>query len=640
MATTDSSFGVVADGKSQATITTIGPELSGVSYAAEELQSYIADITDVTLAISDTKLEDMSTKRDLCGVMVFADDAPSKVAPENLLKGRPLEDAGDEGYMIRATEDAVLLVGFTGRACLYAVYDLIETLGVHFYAPDFPFYENHFEHIPEKDTLTVPQIDRVEVPDVDYRILNTGEAASFTPESLRAIVDWMPKARRNVLMCGSLMDEQLFEEVLPAVRKRDLLLRVGGHCMDEFLSKDEYGEEHPEWFIENHNVFDTRKEDAVKTLVSNVIDYLENNPDVSIFGAWPPDGSEWPAAVIEEFGSRANAYAHVIGEVNAAIQNQFPNRNIVVEALAYGPHIQPPDDEYMYADSMMVHFATMDRSYATSIFDSEVVDAPGDSEPKNPYYVNLLREWADHFDGELLLHEYYRKYSWHSLPGVPQLMAEEIPQYVDAGINGISMVAEPADWITYELPHLLLNELAWDTSLDSDAWVETYLQDRYGSFSDSMAEYLELSESAGRSLFRCHRLYRRSGTLDRDLANALEKYKKAREILDSALENGDTGPPGAEMLLSRLKINLEFAIADTELEIHSGDSEGDWRTLAEDSSEAEEARKRVVDIINDHALEGVILQNPWALNPRRVTNTQNTPDVDPFTLKEVYRQAW
>src|SRR5262249_26534063 len=135
--------------------------------------------------------------------------------------------------------------------------------------------------------------------------------------------------------------------------------------------------------------------------------------------------------------------------------------------------------------STIVDLAPYDRSYRAILED----DAS-------------LREWRRRFAGTLGVQEYYRKYSWRSLPVVlVTAIGRELPWYGRAGIQGFGIYAEPGDWLTYELTRLLAADLWWSGSLEGPERAGRYARERYGAAGPAMLGYLLAVERAGRTLF-------------------------------------------------------------------------------------------------------------------------------------------
>src|SRR5690606_30498110 len=109
------------------------------------------------------------------------------------------------------------------------------------------------------------------------------------------LIEWMPKLRFNILMVpldyqgsGRVQWDKWQKELTPELKKRDLLIEVGGHGYQNFLHAGmENGrlfEQHPDWFgkdkdcnpsRDRHLVFNTSHADAVRYFINNILDYLK-----------------------------------------------------------------------------------------------------------------------------------------------------------------------------------------------------------------------------------------------------------------------------------------------------------------------------------------------------------------------------
>jgi hypothetical protein len=306
---------IVDAGESDAVVRWTGRDDTPVArFAAREFRDYAEALSGAALPVSEGALP--ACDRAASAVTIAAPDAPvgeALSAADDALDGR-----GDDAFAARTAEDAVALAGTTPRGTLYAVYALLERFGVRFFAPSFPFYEGHAEHVPDHPSLTVSD-GFAEEPSFDYR-RKYAVGVSVTPGTLPTLVDWLAKARHNVLVVDTdyeaaygLDDREAVEAALvDPLRKRGLTLEAGGHNFHRYLPRAEYAADHPEWFVDDYNVFDLSDDDAVATLTENIAEDLATKPEVDIFDAWPPDAASWPPEVIEAFGSVANAYAHAV----------------------------------------------------------------------------------------------------------------------------------------------------------------------------------------------------------------------------------------------------------------------------------------------------------------------------------------
>ncbi|MFB6217664.1 MAG: DUF4838 domain-containing protein [Halobacteriaceae archaeon] len=578
------------------------------AFAADELRDYVRAMTDTDLPVGEVAVESDAASLVVAGDPDRAGDLADEV-------DAAIADHPDDAFALRSTAGAVAAGGTTHRGTLYAVYALLERVGVRFFAPDFAFYEGRHERVPERESVAFDPLDRVAAPDVQYRRKYVEEGISHTPETVAALADWMAKTH-NVLVCptdyrsyGFTRWADFREALVPELERRGLLVEVGGHGFDSFLPPGEF----PEWYGEA-NVFDISAAAAREQYVENVCAYLADHPEIDVFDAWPPDQATWPDAAVEAYGSVANAYAALVNDLVAGIEER--DLEVTVEAIAYQSHLDVPDPEYMYDDSVIVDFAAIDRSYAAPI------DDPGEAE--NADYLDTLAEWRAAFDGTMGLYEYYRKYSWHSLPVVlADLLADDIPGYVDVGLDAVGSYSEPADWLTYELTHLLVAALAWDTDLDGDGYVGRYVNERYGPAGGAVGSYLLHVEDAGRTLFDSF-----EGRLDDPdaVASALDSYERAQDVLADARETLP-GDSDAAFLIDRLLGNLDYALADMELAAAE---------LADDRTAEARARQRFEAAMLAERFAGTVLANRVAIN--RYTDL-DVPSSARFT-KEVYRERW
>jgi hypothetical protein len=607
---------LAADGDPAGSVAWLGPaDAETPAFAAAELADYLGAITGATLPVEGTGKD----PEDPVASLVLAGDPEEagtlREAAEEALAGEP-EDA----FTLQSTAAAVAAAGTTHRGTLYAVYALLEGEGVRFWAPDFEFYEGRHEHVPERPTLAVDPVSLVESPDVRYRRKYVEEGISHTEATLTALVDWMAKTRHNVFVCptdyrnfGTTEWADWREALIPELERRDLLVELGGHGFDSFLPPAAHPE-HPEWFVEGDNVFDIGEADALAAYVESVCAYLRDHPEVDIFDAWPPDEATWPDRVVREFGSVANAYAHLVNELVAGIEER--GLDVTVEAIAYQSHLDVPDPEYMYDDSVIVDFAAIDRSYAVPIDDPDA--------EANADYLDTLRAWREAFDGTMGLYEYYRKYSWHSLPVVlADLLGEDLPAYVGVGLDAVGSYSEPADWLTYEPTHLLVAALAWDTDRSTDAYVGRYVSERYGPAAEAVSSYLLQVEDAGRTLFDSF-----AGRFDDPDAveRATDRYERAQTVLADARET--VAPESdAAVLLDRLLGNLDYALAD--LEIAAAQLSGDRTAEAT-------AKQRFESAMLSERFRGTVLQCRFPIN--RYTEL-DVPSAARWP-NEVYRERW
>lgn len=587
---------------------------SVASFAASELQNYAKKITGAVIPVVEGEVVHSEELGNLSSALVLiegdeahqlAESGQAVKVPVDWLTSANEKLAGtkEDSFVAEMSDNRLVLSGGNDRGTLYSVYELLENLGVKFFAPAFDYYEGNAEYTPSSSSLAVTGMNSVSEPSFAFRRKYVEEGWSHTGDNLPQLIDWMAKNKLNTLVVpydyiaqGKTKWDHWRERLITELEKRGMIVEVGGHGFESFLRKDKYVAAHPDWFITGYNVFNITNDDAVNAYVQEVVNFLKARPEIRIFDAWPPDVATWPPAVIAKFGNTANAYAYVVNKLHEAVQTELPG--VQIEAIAYATHSQTPSREYKYDDSILIDFAPYFRSYRETILDSN----SGTNKPS----IDLIEQWQNSFDGPLAMYEYYRRYAFHSLPVVfPRLIGEEIPFYHSLGMSGIGTFSEPADWITYEITHLILAKLSWDAFLDAEQFIQDYSESRYGQASSELNEYFRLVEEAGRTVYN-------SPTGDTNNKNAMSKmrdnYYAARTHLASGLAKSANGG-AAEYMMERLMWNIEFAIADVEM---------DFYRLEGNNNNAAAAKQKAQDLLNAHRFDGIILQNSYSV--RRYIN--------------------
>ena len=635
MAASPSSFGasevtIVQNSKPSGTLLVLSRSKNQVvEFAASELSSYIRRISGAALPVVSMPMSVPTNRLSSALVILTGPNVQSELADPDFHKSliRRLDTsvsalsvpsgshppASRDGFVIGTLDGAIYLAGQNDRGTLYAAYRFLESLGVRFYAPEFCFYEGNAEKVPKKSTITVSPMNISETPSYEYRALDMGECTSCTISTVAAEVDWMAKNGMNYLAfpidapSGFNGWDQFRDQLAPEIQKRGIILEVGADGVyNTLLPQSEYQAAHPDWFpgptdpVEGcscgpacglkppANVFHITNPDALNTMIANGKQYLANRPEISRFSIWTPDGPKWAASDIAQIGSILDAPAYVINPFKAALNGSIP-----VSGLSYSCYTAPPSAPNMYDSATTIKFAYYNRSYRVPIFDT--------SDPINVSYDGLIPEWRKAgFNGPAFIFEYYTKYSWHSLPFSPvQLIGQEVPYYSTVA-TGMSHYDEPAKWATYELIHLELAQLMWNTSTDLNSWLQSYLSDRFGPAAGDMALYFNDVEAAGRDLF--NNAGGDYGNLT-SVSNARTSFLSAKNDLAAAQASTTDAEP--LFLIGLLMENIDFAIADTNYSYY---------TLLGDGTDAAAAKTLSQQLLDSYRFSGIVMEDYYALS--------------------------
>lgn len=439
-------------------------------FAAEELASYLEKISRAKFKII--------------------------IAPNN--KNKPsifiktTSSTKKETYQITCANGNITLSGNEGRTVLYAVYDFLTRLGCRWIAPDFSFYNGNAEYIPYEQNLLYKDTPGLkESATFAYRKIDIEEGLSHTVQNLKQLIDWMPKLKFNTLMVpsdyqgkGKVKWDNWRKELIPELKKRGILIEVGGHGYQNFINPSMEGgtllQKHPEWFGKNKEclpdkdeklVFNTENQDAVNYFIKNVLKYVQEHPEIDIFDLWPPDGAKWaecPSFIA--FGSPEDRQARLLNKVDSAIKTY--RKDLRLQIIAYAKAIQPPANVTISKD-ILVDFCPIDQNFESQIYDT--------LSTINVEYANVLKLWRAKFSGDITLYSYFRKYGWKSLPNViPHYIKKDMEWYAKIPLQGVLTYAEPGDWYTYELNHYIMGNLGWNINADVDLLIQEYCKARYG----------------------------------------------------------------------------------------------------------------------------------------------------------------
>ena len=549
-------------------------------FAAQELRRYLSKITNAYFPLSDKA--------------------------EHRIIIRQNKQLSEECYTISLHNKDIVLAGGSERAVLYSVYDFLHRLGCRWLAPQFDFYDGSSEYIPKKENLSFDASKNIEEhPQFAYRKIDVEEGRSHTIENLKQIVDWMPKVRFNILMVplnyqggGRVKWENWREALTPELKKRGLLIEVGGHGYQNFLNaKMENGalfKIHPEWFGKNKNckedtaqyfVFNTSNSDAIDYFTQNILSYLKQHPEIDIFDFWPPDGARW--AECPEFtalGSPVNRQAVLVNKINAAVKKLRPDLRL--EIIAYGQVLLPPGKNALDS-GVLVDVCPINQSFEKQIFDT--------THTTNAEYAKAILNWRSVFPGDIGLYSYYRKYAWRSLPVIiPHYIQNDLKWYSKLPLQGISTYAEPGDWYTYELNHYSLANLAWNPDLSLDSLINEYCFIRYGSASDVAENAYNLLEeivpTCGSIPFTTLK--------SKDQIAGAQKRLFQTEVNLRRILNGDQ-MKNVSMNLSRLQLMINYAVFDFKIL--------QLVTKGAASDEIESGVKKMIAFLEKNSSKGVFL---------------------------------
>ncbi len=484
-------FHVIAEGKTAYRIR-VQPNASEPElFAAEELQKYLRQMTGVEVPVS---ARSRGSKTIHVGV-VSGDDSP-------------LRNAGDDGFIIRTRKEALVLAGASPRGALYAVYAFLEeVLGCAWLKPGDEF-------VPETNDLSVPALDRLEIPDFTTRMLVHFPCPA---PATRNQIDWMAKRRFNESFLATNNDLSAWENgamcdrVVPDLRRRGLKARMPGHAFTAWLPPARYAGRHPEYYAliggerRPEASLCLSNSDAAKEVAANIGAFADQHPFVKQITLWHNDHNagcecarcrEWEdrteTSVALDPSGKTSRFVRTVSQTGAEMR--FVNRvaeilerthpEVTVETLAYLSNYAP-SRRVVPRKNVCVGFALFDRLLRPELAGEPVFSRGSRLRPMADY----LRQWRAQTE-RLYLYEYFGFF--HDFAPLWDVMRADFQSYLRYGICQIgSEIGTRNDLHMY-----FLSRLSWSSRTSVDNILRDYCRASYGPAAGTMEEFWQVLRRA------------------------------------------------------------------------------------------------------------------------------------------------
>lgn len=462
-------------------------------FAADELQSYLEQISDAVVVIGPE--EDFAEGPRL---LIGDTEAGRSLAP--------IDGAEPETFVVRVVGDDLVLRGAGDRATLYAVYDFLEQdLGCRWLGPG-----ETWEEIPQRASIEVGPIDRTELPGMKYRFLRM----TIPPETDPWYADTLSWAVKQKINIGS---------GWPQTDLPDSFLKRGGfrawmapHVIHHALDPAEYFDEHPEYYALRGNrrpvaerggfqqVCTTNPE--VIGAVAHALDGMfEVRSEVDFMGLGQGDGTAfcqceqctaldtgelWPHPS-RELPVITERWLTFCNDVARKLQQTRPGKKVYT--LAYHQTFRPPDPEtFTIEPNVMVQVVNSRPNYVCFVHRFENEDCPH----HNKFRAGI-EQWAEMTPGGVMVYEYTPHSTFCSMPyPAPWKFADDIAYLGRIGVVGYEGQSSPKIWGTYGINYYTIAKATWDTGIDADAMVADYCDQAFGPASAEMQAFMRTVERA------------------------------------------------------------------------------------------------------------------------------------------------
>jgi len=446
------------------------PASASQSYAAEELASYVAKLTEVRLEIVSATAEKLKDNRLRTVRLVTAD---------------PMAGLGESGFRLRmqgrGTSSALVIEGSAERGCLYGVYELLERFGgVRWYASDFA-------KVPRLETLAVPEdLDVTEKPAFAMREPFWLDVSRDPAFAARCKVNTFSRRATPV-------DAKYGGDAYRFGRK------LGScHTLRTLLPWETYFKDHPEYFAlvdgerrggYNEQVCLTHP-DVFRIVLSNLLEHIRRDPDARFYGVSQNDSAGDNGcqcakclAVDAEEDSRAGTYVRFINAIAEAVEKEFPG--VLIETLAYRYTRKPPKKTRL-RHNVVPCLCTIECDFGHPI-------ATG-TYPENVSFREDIRGWAAQTD-QLYVWDYVTNFR-HYMGTFPngRVLQDNLKFFRD---NKVKMIFEQGDYQGdhgdfAELKAWLIAKLSWNP----DQPLEPLLDDFFNGYYGKAAKYVRADYDA------------------------------------------------------------------------------------------------------------------------------------------------
>ncbi|MHB1036336.1 MAG: DUF4838 domain-containing protein [Pirellulales bacterium] len=282
---------------------------ASVKHAAEELQTFLKEISGAQLPIvADT--EPLGEKE-----IILGDNAHLKALGTSI----DLAKLGLEGYCLRTVGSRLVIAGGAKRGALYGVYGLLEDkLGCRWFTPTA-------SRIPKQSRLAIGPLDETVVPPLEYR-------EPYVVDCFDG--DWCARNRMNS-NAGRLGE------------KHGGKVSYFGfvHTFNGLVPPEKYFAEHPEYFSEidgkrlkDQSQLCCTNEDVIRIVTEETRRRMREHPEAFVFSISQNDWYNFCkcpkcAALAEREGSQIAPVLFMVNRVAEAVEKEFPDK--AIDTLAY-----------------------------------------------------------------------------------------------------------------------------------------------------------------------------------------------------------------------------------------------------------------------------------------------------------------
>ena len=479
------------------------------TFAAEELISYIKQISGAELRISD----------EYENSIIIGEPDRNEVAA-SIISQEEFEDSvpGPEGFIIKATENSLLLAGSSKnvgefeRGTVYAVYEFLERFLDCSLAAYCKKGVSAGEFVPKRSDISISTTTYIKnSSDVKYRtaIVQYGPWVGEPDHPLNdKFISWLAKNRYNRILTWSGVYESAKKNgMLNEMEKRGIVFSVGHHQAFSMLIPphgneyfpEHYEETHPEYYklMEDGSRYKTkegdysgqliwcmRNEELIAQVAENVLKWTDANPQVDIICLWPHDGKHEQCCCEEcQKYCKSDNYTYFINKIAEIVSKTKPHIKI---------------DRTVYLDMRECNFDNLSPSMMVNQAlwhdDLRTIGKPDGSCFANTEFEESIMKWkkagatAVYYD--YLMGAYCKRQKW--MPAADEMQAE-CKRFCEMGIYGLGTQIEPFNMWNHIFNFYSYGRTAYNTDLSMDDNLEIFCK-IFGSGGEYVKEVIRYGE--------------------------------------------------------------------------------------------------------------------------------------------------
>lgn len=434
-----------------------------VQLAAEELQTWIAKVSGVTLPIVAPE-GGAEGKR-----LVVGWNAVSA----SLLPDLNEPDASDDAVNWRSVRGDMVFWGGAKRGTLYSVYSFLEEeLGCR-------WYSSKVSVAPQCARYVFGKISHREVPSIKVRDDLYYDVINNPLFSGRIRNNHVPLQGRD-------------GKLIPFSSERFW----GVHTFEAMVPKSVYFGKHPEYFSlrdgkrvkEGYTQLCLSNPDVLRITIESMRKVMRENPDYLIYSLTQNDNFDYCEcsecqAIADQYGGQSGLMIWFVNQVADALKEEFPDKYIGTFAYQYTRSVPTGIKP---RENVVVRLCSIECCLIHNYDECE----------QNRAFLEDLQGWSA-ISPHLFIWDYTTAFTQYSLP-VPNFRTAK-PHIQDFVANNAIGMMEEGDYQTKcgefnELKAYLLAKLMWNSEADPDAIIEDFTDGYYGPAGKFIREYIDFAD--------------------------------------------------------------------------------------------------------------------------------------------------